>query len=102
MVRNGTPTGIHVPVGYDGGYVRLQAGQLSLRKTRVGKDDMRLAWVEPGQEQVVFELPLDDLMRVRPGASPPGPGIGPGTPSRHSPPSTNTGSRGSWTRRPSP
>ena len=70
VVRNDTPTAIHVPVGYDGGYVRLQAGQLSLRKIRVGKDDMRLAWVEPGQEQVIFELPLDDLLRVAPGGEP--------------------------------
>ena len=64
VVQNDTPTGLHVPVGYDGGYVRLQSGLLSLRKVKKEKQDVRLTWVEPGHQQVVFELPLGDVLGV--------------------------------------
>lgn len=62
VLRNGTSMGLHVPVGFDGGFVRLRSGSLTLYKSKRGKDDVKLVWVEPGQEQIVFELPLDDLL----------------------------------------
>jgi hypothetical protein len=61
-VRNNGPYPAHVPVGFDGGYVRLEAGGLTLSRIKRDKDDVRLAWVEPGKEQVVFQLPLDDVL----------------------------------------
>src|SRR5689334_18368681 len=45
VVQNESPVGLHVPVGFDGGYVRLQSGSLSLRNTKKGEDDVKLAWV---------------------------------------------------------
>jgi hypothetical protein len=66
VVRNGTALPIHVPVGFDGGYVQLAAQGLTLSKAIREKDDVKLAWVEPGKEQVVFELPLADLLTGSP------------------------------------
>jgi hypothetical protein len=62
VVQNDTTSGVHVPVGFDGGYVRVESGGLTLYKRRIEKDDVKLAWVEPGKQQMVFELPLDDLL----------------------------------------
>src|SRR5947209_6875651 len=82
VVRNNTQTPVHVPVGFDGGYVQLAGNGLTLSKIRREKDDVKLAWVEPGKEQVVFELPLDDLLT--------------GTPKK------DAEWRWSWMRRPTP
>jgi hypothetical protein len=62
VVHNDSYRPIHVPVGFDGGYVRVQSGFLTLSKNKRAKEDVQLAWVEPGQQQVVFELPLDDIL----------------------------------------
>lgn len=66
IVFNNTGRGFHVPVGYDGGYVQLTGGGLSLRK-ELKKDDVKLVWLEPGKEQVVFELPLDQILMIKQG-----------------------------------
>jgi hypothetical protein len=62
VVSNNSYLPLHVPVGFDGGYVRVQSGLLTLSKNKRAKEDVQLAWVEPGQQQVVFELPLDDIL----------------------------------------
>jgi hypothetical protein len=62
VVHNDSYLPLHVPVGYDGGYIRVQSGQLTLSKNKKAKEDVKLAWVEPGHQQVVFELPLDDIL----------------------------------------
>ena len=64
VVRNDSTVGVRVPVGFDGGYVRIQSGTMSLLKRKQEKDDVKLAWVEPGRQQVIFELPLDDVCCV--------------------------------------
>jgi hypothetical protein len=64
VVHNDSPLPLHVPVGYDGGYIRLQSGDLSLAKRKREKEDVKLVWVEPGHQQLVFELPLDDIFLV--------------------------------------
>jgi hypothetical protein len=64
VVHNDSPLPLHAPVGYDGGYIRLQSGALSLAKRKREKEDVKLVWVEPGKQQVVFELPLDDVFLV--------------------------------------
>jgi hypothetical protein len=64
VVYNDSPLPLHIPVGYDGSYIRVQSGNLSLVKSKREKEDVRLAWVEPGHQQVVFELPLDDIFLV--------------------------------------
>ncbi|HVX16291.1 MAG TPA: hypothetical protein VHC22_34210 [Pirellulales bacterium] len=64
VLRNDTRRGVHVPVGFDGGYVQVQSGLMTLIKHTREKEDAKLVWVEPGQEQVVFELPLDDIFLV--------------------------------------
>ncbi len=71
VVRNDTPTGLHVPVGFDGGYVRVKGGSLTLYKSKKDQGDVKLVWVESGKEQVIFELPLDDILPgTRKGDSP--------------------------------
>jgi hypothetical protein len=59
---NDSPVGIHVPVGFDNGYVCLKSGGLTLTKLKREKEDVKLVWVEREQKQVIFELPLDDLL----------------------------------------
>lgn len=61
VVKNDSGLGTHVPVGYDDGYIRLQSGTLTLHKRTREKEDVKLVWVAPGQQQVVFELPLDEI-----------------------------------------
>jgi hypothetical protein len=61
-VRNDSPYPVHVPVGFDGGYVKVRSGGLSLQKTAKEKDDVRLAWLEPDEQVVVFELPLEEIL----------------------------------------
>jgi hypothetical protein len=62
VVRNGTNEPIRVPVGYGGGSIAVQSGLLTLHKANEGKGDVKQVRVEPGQEQVVFELPLDAIL----------------------------------------
>jgi hypothetical protein len=64
MVRNNSPRPVHVPVGFDGGYIQLHARGLNLVKTEREKADVKLAWVEPGKERLVFELPLTDIFMI--------------------------------------
>ncbi len=71
VVQNNTRRGVHVPVGFDSGYVQVQSGWMTLNKHTREKDDVKLVWLEPGQEQVVFELPLDDLFLVAEQKEPP-------------------------------
>src|SRR4051812_16095856 len=61
-LRNDSPFPWHVPVGFDGGYVKVKSGNLSLRRVTKSKDDVHLAWLEPGEQVVVFELPLQELL----------------------------------------
>jgi hypothetical protein len=61
VVRNGTKEPIRVPVGYGGGSIAVQSGLLTLHKANEGKEDVKQVRVEPGKEQVVFELPLEDI-----------------------------------------
>jgi hypothetical protein len=63
VARNDTAEAIEVPVGYDGERIRIQSGQLTLYKTKMkGEGDVKLVRVEPGKEQVAFELPLDQVL----------------------------------------
>jgi hypothetical protein len=62
VVYNDGFSPVHVPVGFDGGYIRVQSGLLTLSKNKRDKEDVKLVWVEPGQKQVVFELSLDDIL----------------------------------------
>jgi hypothetical protein len=62
VVKNETPWGVHVPVGFDGGYVSVEAMGLRLRRAQHAAGDVALAWVGSGRERVVFELPLADLL----------------------------------------
>jgi hypothetical protein len=64
VVKNNSPWPVHVPVGYEGGYIQLRARGLNLVVNKREKDNVKLAWVEPGKEQLVFELPLNDIFRV--------------------------------------
>jgi hypothetical protein len=63
VVQNNSPSPVHVPVGFDGGYIRIQSGLLTLGKGKKTKEDVKLDWVEPGQEQVIFELSLDEVLQ---------------------------------------
>jgi hypothetical protein len=58
VVRNDSPFPVHVPVGFDAVYVQVESGQLTLFPAKRTRDDVRLAWVEPDHEEVVFELLL--------------------------------------------
>src|SRR5437868_14762381 len=49
-VRNDSPYPWRVPIGFDGGYVKVQSGGLSLRRVTKDKDNVRLAWLEPGEQ----------------------------------------------------
>lgn len=64
VVRNNSPRPVHVPVGFDGGHIQLHSRGLNLVKTKREKDDVKLDWVEPGKEQVVFKLPLKDIFMI--------------------------------------
>jgi hypothetical protein len=70
-VRNDSPYPLHVPVGFDGGYVKVKSGGLTLRRLSKRKDDVRLAWLEPGEKVVVFEMPLEEVLLAagKPGAT---------------------------------
>src|SRR5262249_44396208 len=83
VARNDTAEAVEVPVGYDGERIRVQSGQLTLSKMKTkGEGDANLVRVEPGKEQVVFELPLDQVRGGARGRAAPG--------------------RGAWPRRPEP
>jgi hypothetical protein len=62
VVRNDSLFPVHVPVGFDALYVQVESGKLTLFPAKRTWDDVRLAWVEPGHEEVVFELPLDEVL----------------------------------------
>jgi hypothetical protein len=62
VARNDMADAVEVPVGYDGERVRVQSGQLTLYKRMKGQDDVKLVRVEPGKEEVIFELPLDQVL----------------------------------------
>jgi hypothetical protein len=64
VVQNDSYMSIHVPIGFDGGYIRIQSGGLTLGKNKKAKEDVKLEWVEPGHQQVVFELSLDEILLV--------------------------------------
>ena len=64
VVRNDTDRAVEVPVGYDGRSVILKSGLLTLHKAAAkGQPGVKRVRVGPGREQVVFELPLDDILR---------------------------------------
>ena len=67
VVRNDSEIPIHVPVGFDGGYIRVKAGGLTLSRAKQSPDDIKLAWLEPRHEQVIFEMPLDELLSGKQG-----------------------------------
>jgi hypothetical protein len=67
VVKNDSGIPIHVAVGFDGGYIRVEAGQVRLSRAERFPDDVKLTWVEPRHEQVVFELPLDELLSGKQG-----------------------------------
>jgi hypothetical protein len=62
VVKYETSWGVHVPVGFDGGYVTVEAMGLRLMRAQHAADDVTLAWVGSGKERVVFELPVGDLL----------------------------------------
>jgi hypothetical protein len=71
VVRNDGDQAIEVPEGYGGGgLVRLESGLLTLYRP-AEKGRVKSVRVPPGKEQVVFELPLDEVLRSRPGADGP-------------------------------
>jgi hypothetical protein len=70
-VKNNSDLPVYVPVGYDGGKIRVQSGLLTLGKNQGAKEHLKVRRVWPGMQQVVFELPLDDILlgAGRPGAA---------------------------------
>jgi hypothetical protein len=72
VVRNDGKQAVQVPVGYDGRAVVVHSGLLTLQPAPgskgqeggKGRDGVDLVRLEPGQEQVVFDLPLDSIFRV--------------------------------------
>lgn len=72
VVRNDTSKPVEVPVGYDGEQVLLRSGQLTLhpafsirdRASPNQESRLKMAVLRPGQEQVVFELPLARILRL--------------------------------------
>jgi hypothetical protein len=71
VARNDTAEAVEVPVGYDGERVRVQSGQLTLYRRMRGEADVELVRVEPGKEEVVFELPLDQVLGGKNGPADP-------------------------------
>ena len=59
VLHNNSKQTVMAPVGYDWETVVLQSGLLTLQR---GKRDVKLVAVDPGKDQVVFELPLDDIL----------------------------------------
>ncbi len=64
VVRNDAAQAVRVPTAYDGSSALLMSGNLTLYRQTEGKGDAPSALVEPGNEQVVFELPLDDILQA--------------------------------------
>lgn len=72
VVQNDTSKPVEVPVGYDGEQVLLRSGQLTLHPAFSSRDQsspkqenrLKMAVLRPGQEQVVFELPLARILRL--------------------------------------
>jgi hypothetical protein len=63
VVRNGTQQAVEVPVGYGGRAVTLTSGALTLyRRAKPGQETVKWVRVEPGKEQVIFELPLAEIL----------------------------------------
>src|SRR5262249_3073529 len=65
MLRNETKQAVEVPVGYGGRAVSLTSGALTLyRRAKPGEQTVvKFVRVEPGKEQVVFELPLAEILK---------------------------------------
>jgi hypothetical protein len=63
VVRNDTKQAVEVPVGYDARAVTLKGDALTLyRRGMKGQETVKWFRVEPGKEQVVFELPLAEIL----------------------------------------
>ena len=64
VVRNDTKQAINVPVGYDGQAVSVMGSGVTLhRRVKPGKEVAKTVRVGPGQEQVVFDLPLGEILK---------------------------------------
>ncbi|MFO0961021.1 MAG: hypothetical protein U0800_26870 [Isosphaeraceae bacterium] len=62
VVRNKSRYPAQVPVGFDDNYVQVHSGQLSLRRAKPSREGVRLEWLEPDHELVIFELPLGEIL----------------------------------------
>jgi hypothetical protein len=65
VLVNNSADPVEVSIGYDGEKNRLRAQSmrpLTLYTKEKGKDDGKRIKIKPGQEQVVFELPLDEIL----------------------------------------
>jgi hypothetical protein len=64
IVRNDTKEAVNVPADYDGRTVVIKSGLLTLHRhgKPVEKAPKRVR-IEPGKEQIVLELPLDQILK---------------------------------------
>ncbi len=64
VVRNGSKDAVDVAVGYGGRAVSLTSGSLTLyRRVKAGAEPVKFVRLAPGKEQLVFELPLADILK---------------------------------------
>jgi hypothetical protein len=64
VLHNNGKQAVQAPAAYDGRTVVLHGGQVDLRPRKpLGKDDVKTVAVEPGKDQVLFELSLDDILK---------------------------------------
>ena len=60
--NNGTQT-VRAPLGYDGSRAVLHGGRVTLAPRKAPtKDELKTAAVDPGKDEVLFTLPLDDIL----------------------------------------
>src|SRR5436305_744782 len=64
VLHNNGKEAVQAPTAYDGRAAVLNGGALRLLPRKpAGKDDAPTVAVDPGKDQVLFELPLDDILK---------------------------------------
>ena len=63
VLHNNSTQSVRAPLGYDGSTAVLHGGLVTLSPRKAPtKDELKTAAVDPGKDEILFTLPLDDIL----------------------------------------
>ena len=63
VLHNNSTQPVRAPLGYDGSTAVLHGGLVTLAPRKAPtKDELKTAAVDPGKDEILFTLPLDDIL----------------------------------------